>query len=155
MAATVWTLQQAIEKASAYCATQERCIEEVRTKLYSWKLSTEEVEQAIAELIVQGFINEERYAKAFVRGKFRIKHWGRRKIGYELKNKRVSPMCIKSGMQEIDEAEYLEILSQLIEKKSKEIKESNFLLKKKKLITFLIGKGFEYELINELLNDKP
>ncbi|MDL2315146.1 RecX family transcriptional regulator [Bacteroidales bacterium OttesenSCG-928-C19] len=151
MAATVYTLQQAIEKASAYCAVQERCANEMRTKLYSWGLSTDDVEQTITELIVQDFINEERFAKAFARGKFRIKHWGRRKIEYELKSKRISATCIQSGMQEIDETEYSEVLQQLIDKKSNEIKESNPFLKKKKLTAYLIGRGFEYELINDLL----
>ena len=153
MTAKVWTLRQAIEKAAAYCAIQERCVEELRTKLYTWGLSSEDVEQAITELIVQDFLNEERFAKAFVRGKFRIKHWGRRKIEHELKSKRISATCIKSGLQEIDEADYAEVLRQLIAKKSKEIKAPNPFQRRRKLTTYLIGRGFEYDLINDLLGD--
>ena len=143
----VWTLKQAIEKAASYCAAQERCSTDVRSKLFEWGLTPEDVEQAVAELIVQGFLNEERFAKAFARGKFHTRQWGRKKIAYELKRKNISQNCIRIALLEIDETEYLATIERLIEKKSKEIRTSEPFIRKKKLCGYLLSKGFEYELI--------
>ena len=136
-----------LEKARKYCAYEERCQQQVRDKLYDWELHQKEVEQIISQLISEGFINEERFAKSFARGKFRIKKWGRVKIKYELKKHRISDYCIKSGLQEIDEKEYINTLQESAEKKSKLIKEKHPLKKKYKLMTFLVGKGFENDLV--------
>ncbi len=138
-----------IEKARKYCAYEERCQQQVRDKLYDWELHQKEVEQIIAQLITEGFINEERFSKAFARGKFRIKKWGRVKIKHELKKHRITDYCIKSGLQEINEKEYVKTLSELAEKKSKLIKEKHPLKKKYKLMSFLVGKGFENNLVRE------
>ena len=99
----VYTQKQALIKAESYCAYQERCQQEVRDKLYSWGLHEVQVENVIADLIASNFINEERFAKAYAGGKFRIKKWGRVKISIELKRRKISTYCIKKGLAEIEE----------------------------------------------------
>ena len=91
-----------LEKARKYCAFQERCHQELREKLYSWLLPEKSVEQIISELISEGFLNEERFAKAFSRGKFRIKRWGKNKITNELKRRNISEYSIRKGLKEIE-----------------------------------------------------
>lgn len=142
-------MQEQLEKARKYCAYEERCQQQVRDKLYEWELHSKEVEQVVSQLITEGFINEERFARSFVRGKFRIKKWGRVKIKYELKKHRITDYCIRSGMQEISEKEYMNTLRELAEKKSKFIKEKHPLKKKYKLMSFLTQRGFESDLVRD------
>ena len=133
-----------------YCNYQERSHKEVRNKLYDLGCRTTEVNELIAELIEVGLLNEERYARAIARGKFRIKKWGRNKIINALKLQQVSAYCIKKALTEIDEDEYLEVLKKLSEKRWTELStEKNKLIKKKKFYSFLLQRGFEQALINE------
>lgn len=146
------TPEQALSKARNWCAKQERSHSEARTKLYRWGLKTRDVENILAELITSGFISEERFAKQYAGGKFRMKKWGRLKIVNHLKQKNVSEYCINKGMDEIGEKEYLQSLKNLLQKKAKSLKEKNPLIKKNKLARYLLGKGYEAELVWEKLN---
>ena len=142
--------EQALLKAKHYCGYQERNHLEVKEKLYSFGLWKKEVEEIISTLIEENYLNEERYAIAFAGGKFRMKHWGRTKIKYELQQKKISAYCIKKAMKEIDEKDYGKIFSKLAEKKWASLKnEKNIFAKKRKIQDYLLQKGFEYELINE------
>lgn len=141
-----FTPAQAILKAEAYCAYQERCQQEVRDKLYEWGLFPDAVESIIAKLISDNFLNEERFAKAYAGGKFRIKKWGRIKIKLELKKRKISDYCIKQAMKEINEDTYLETLKQLIEKKSKEIKGGKEQIRDLKIANYIVSRGFENDL---------
>lgn len=143
----------ALQKAQNFCAYRERCQQEVRTKLYEWGLYPKEVEQIITELISANFINEERFAKAYTSGKLRIKNWGRNKIKMMLKQLSVSDYSIKKALQEIDEDEYLEILKKIIDKKAKSINEKNEYKRKNKIAAYAIGKGFEGELVWEVMKN--
>src|SRR5258705_1416789 len=116
------TPQQAYQKIKQYCAYQERCHSEVRGKLYSYSLTGPEAGKAISKLVEENYLNEERFAVQFAGGKFRIKQWGRVKIKYELKQKRVSEYNIKIGIKEIEEEEYIKTLQKLTEKKWTSIK---------------------------------
>lgn len=145
------TVLQALEKARACCAYQERCAQDMRGKLFDWGMRGPDAEGIIAQLIVEGFLNEERYAKAFAGGKFRINKWGRRKIVQALKQKNISSVCIQRGLAVIDEGDYYDTIRQLIRKKSAEIKEPHYLKKKAKIINYMISKGFEGELVGRLL----
>ena len=89
------TEQDALKKIKHYCAYQERCHSEVKEKLYSFGLYKQQVENILSKLIEDNYLNEERFAIAFAGGKFRMKHWGRKKIEYELRQKQVSTFCIK------------------------------------------------------------
>lgn len=145
---------QALAKAEAWCAYQERCQQEVRDKLYDWGLYPDAVESIISELISRNFIDEERYAMAFAGGKFRIKKWGRIKIRVALKQKRISDYCIRKGLAVIDEDEYREALKKQLAEKSRAIKEAHPLKRKHKIISALLARGFEQDLIRELMKEE-
>ena len=131
------TASIATEKLKKYCAYQERSHKEVVDKLYKLGLYKNEVDQVLIALIQDDFLNEERFAQAFVSGKFRIKRWGRVKIKSHLKQKHISDYCIKKGMQEIDETEYFETLHYWLERKEREVEEKNEFKKKGKIAAFL------------------
>ena len=146
------TPQQAFLKARDWCAYQECCQQEVRNKLYGYGMKTNDVEELIARLVSENFVNEERFAKAFAGGKFRIKKWGRVKIKQELKARRISDYCIQKGLKEIDNAAYTKTLKTLLNKKATEIKESSAIKKKYKLVRYALSKGYEQDLVFDLLN---
>lgn len=146
------TKEQAHQKAKHYCAYQERCHSEVKEKLYGFGLRKVEVEELLSTLIEEDYLNEERYAVQFTGGRFRMKHWGRVKIKYELKQKQVSEYVIKKAMKVIDEKDYMATLYKLYEQKEKLLSsEKNQFTKKRKLQDYLLQKGFESALIRELL----
>lgn len=135
-----------------YCQYQDRCQKEVRNKLYENGASKNEVEELLIELIGIKLIDEERYARNFARGKFRIKNWGRRKIVYELKQDQISDYCIKKGLTEIDDEEYIQTLERLAERKMPDIKkEQNVFARRAKLQRYLTQKGYENELVADML----
>src|SRR5882672_2796840 len=120
-----FTPQQALPKAKHYCAYQERSHREVKDKLYGFGLNTKEVDQILSTLIEENYLNEERFAIQFAGGHFRTKKWGRVKITYALKQKQVSPYCIKKALKQIDEDEYLKTLQKLFEEKLRTLKKEN------------------------------
>jgi len=148
------TKEQALQKLKHYCSYQERCHSEVREKLYSlgvWKKYHDEI---IAILIEENYLNEERFATTFAGGKWRIKQWGRVKIKYELKQKQVSDYSIKKALKQIDEEEYLAVLSKLAKEKYAALKSEQYIVREKKTMNYLTSRGFEIELINKLFNSK-
>jgi len=134
-------------KAAGYCAYQERSQKEVRKKLYDLGLFGDEVEEVISDLIIGNYLNEERFTKAYIGGKFRMKKWGRKKILMGLRQYDISDYCIKKGLEEIDEEDYRLVLHQIIEKKSISIGEENVMAKRDKIAKYAIGRGFESELV--------
>lgn len=146
--------EQALQKARHFCAYQERCHTEVREKLYSFGLYKQQVEELLTQLIEDDYLNEERFAQHFAGGKFRMKQWGRVKIKYELKQRRVSEYCIKKAMKEIDEDDYQQCLEKLAQKKWDSIKGDgvNRFTKMSKTTDHLLQKGFEPELIRVIIN---
>ena len=106
------------DRAKRYCSYQERCVWEVKNKLFEWKVRPEVAREIIKALEEENYLDEERYARVFAGGKFRIKKWGRNKISAELRARRIPELIIQIGLDEIDDHEYIRILRQLIEKKS-------------------------------------
>lgn len=147
-----YTVDEATKVLEHFCAYQERCHKEVEQRLYDLKMIPEAKEIIILHLLQHNFLNEERFAKAYVRGKFSIKKWGRIKIVSELKFKNISSYNIKTGLKEINEDDYIKTLQTIAEKKLTLIKEPNSFKKKSKLINFLISKGFETQLIYKIVN---
>jgi regulatory protein len=147
----VYDKKAASAKAESYCAYQERSQQEVRDKLYDWGLHHDEVEEVITELILNNFLNEERFAMAYVSGKFNIKKWGKIKIKQGLKLKRVPEKMIIKALNTIDYDEYLGAILAAAQKKAPFITEKDPYKKKYKLVTYLMGKGFESNLISEVL----
>lgn len=147
------TPNQARLKLESYCAYQERAQQEVRNKLYEYGLYPNEVEQIISELIENNFLNEERFAKAYVSGKFKIKKWGKLKIVQGLKFKQVSSPLIKLALKEIDLNDYYETLLAILTKKSNSLVENDAFKRKNKLAQYALSRGFEGNLVWEILNN--
>jgi regulatory protein len=144
----------ALLKMQSWCAYQERCQQDARNKLYELGMWEEAVENVIVKLIEDNFLNEERFATSFARGKFIIKKWGRIKIKQELKQKRVGDYCLKKAMLQIDETEYLATLKRLMENKRKLIKEKSPIKLNYKLMNYALSKGYEKDLVFDVLNNK-
>lgn len=141
------TPQQAKEKIQRYCAYQERSHLEVRGKLYSYGLYRGDVDEILSGLITDGFLNEERFARAFTGGKFRMKKWGRIKITHALESKGLSTNCIRLGLKEIDEGAYIETLRQLLVDKRDTLEVDNPFVLRDKLSSYAIQKGYEPDLV--------
>lgn len=146
------TPQQALPRLMQYCAYQERCHSEVKEKLFSYAVYGDDADTIISQLIQQDYLNEERFAIHFAGGKFRMKQWGKVKIKYELKQKQVSDYCIKKALNSIDSDAYYSTLEKLTAQKLKLLKsEKNIFTKKRKLQDFLLQRGFENDLVREMV----
>jgi regulatory protein len=138
-------------KARNFCAYQERCISEVAGKLKAWKVGQKRVEKILEQLIHEDYLNEERFARSFAGGKFRINHWGKTKIIYELEKRQVPDLIIQIGLEEINDEEYEETLKELLQRKNREIHETDPLKRKQKLIAYGLQKGYHYGLVKQVL----
>jgi regulatory protein len=149
------TKEQALQKLRHYCAYQERCHAEVKEKLYSFGLRKQMVEESIAQLIEEDYLNEERFAIQFAGGKFRMKQWGRVKIKHALKQKQVSTYCINKAMKELDGEDYEKTLHKLAKQKWDTIKGEgvNGFVKMSKTTDYLLQKGFEAELVRMAVDE--
>jgi regulatory protein len=145
--------EEALGKIQRYCAYQERSHSEVRQKLFQYGLRESEVDDLLTQLITSGYLNEERYAKAFAGGKFRMKKWGRMKIVHALEAQSLSKNCINSGLKEIDPDDYLKTLRQILKKKNSELTEKNIYTLRDKLSKFAIQKGYEPDLVWKVLKE--
>lgn len=141
------TVTGAIKKMEHYCAYQERCHKDISEKLSTMKLIPEAKEKIILHLIEHNFLNEERFAKSFARGKFRIKKWGKQRITRELKFRQISEYCIKIALKEIPENDYLATFHEIAEKKYASLTEQDSYKKRKKLIDYLLYRGWENQLV--------
>ena len=147
------TVEEALVKLTHFCAYRDRSQKEVEDKLDTLHMIPEAKEKIIVELMQEGFLNEERFARSFVRGKFRIKKWGRIKITQELKKRGISSPIIKLGLTEIKESDYRSALYQVAEKKLKLIREPNEFKKKGKLADHLLRRGYESSLVFDCVNE--
>ncbi|MGQ2118644.1 regulatory protein RecX [Ornithobacterium rhinotracheale] len=148
-----YTIAEIKEKMARYCAYQDRCHWEVEQKLKEFFLIPEAKDEVILMLMQHNFLNEERFAHSFVRGKFNQKQWGRLKITQELKKRNIGTRLIDEALKQIDNQDYLNALTDLMEKKADRITYKNEYDKRTKLTRYLMRKGYEYELIKECLND--
>ena len=148
-----FTVDELKRKLENYCVYQDRCHKEVEQKMREYNLIPEAKELILLSLMKDNFLNEERFAKSFARGKFRIKSWGKQRIVRELKFRDISAYNIKTALKEIEENEYLETIYRITENRNNVISESNIYKRKKKLIDFLMRKGFENELIFKTVNE--
>ncbi len=148
-----YTVEEALSKLQNYCSYQERCHQEVRRKLVSMRMIPEAIDQIIVALLDHNFLNAERFAKAYVRGKFRIKKWGRRRLTLELKKKEIGIFNINQAISQINELDYLEVFNDLSESRLSFIKESNKLKKRKKLADYLLYRGWESHLVYQRVNE--
>ncbi len=143
----IFLVDEALTKMERFCAYQERCHQEVEQKLYQMQLIPEAVEHIMLHLLEHDFLNETRFAKAYARGKFRIKSWGKNRIVNELKRRNISAFNIQEALLEINDDEYLAVFNNLANKRFSQIKEKNIFKKRKKLADYLLYRGWESEMV--------
>ncbi|WP_372974889.1 regulatory protein RecX [Muriicola sp.] len=136
-----------------YCTYQDRCHQEVLRKLREMRMIPEAIDKIMGHLIAHGFLNEERFARSFVRGKFRIKKWGRVRITRELKNRDISPYIIRMAFEELDDREYSDTLRDLARKRLSQLEGIHPRLQKKKLYDYLLYRGWESSRIYDQLDE--
>lgn len=149
----IFSIKEAIQKIEHYCAYQDRCHEEVEQKLRSMKMDSEEISSIITHLIKDNFLNEERFACSFARGKHRIKHWGKIRIVNELKYRGINQTLINIALKEISPDEYISTFDSLAEKHWESIRETNIQKKRKKFCDYLLRRGFESNLVYEKVKE--
>ena len=150
---TAFTLKEIYAKMEYYCAYQERCYKEVEEKLYSFSSNQSEKDEILTYLIENNFINEERFAQSFIRGKHNYKLWGKNRIVNELKFRNISSRNIQTALKEIPETTYLHNFHALAEKNWETIKEPKGQKRNKKFVDFLLRKGYETNLIYDKLRE--
>ena len=148
-----YTVEEAKRAIERYCVYQERCHKEVEQKLKEYRMIPEAIAVIIVHLLEHNFLNEERFAQSFARGKFRIKKWGKVRITRELKFRDISAYNLKSALKEIDENDYLETFNALAEKRFEAISETNKYKKKKKIADYLLYRGWESPLVYAKVNE--
>ncbi|WP_323787254.1 regulatory protein RecX [Psychroserpens sp.] len=148
-----YTVDEAQKRLEHYCAYQERCHKEVSQKLFEMHMIPEARDKIIVHLLQHNFLNEERFAKAFVRGKFRIKKWGRQRLQLELKRKDINKTIISIALKEIDEEAYIDTFNDLALKRVHMIRESNPQKKRKKLADYLFYRGWESHLVYDKIRE--
>ena len=148
-----YTLAQAQKKLEYYCAYQERCHKEVIAKLRTLGMIPSVIDKIISELIKANYLNETRFTQSFVRGKFRIKKWGKNRILQELKVREISSFNIKLGMKEISDDNYQKTFYELFEKRRREVKQLTKTEQKKKIFSYMSYRGWENSKVYEALRD--
>lgn len=148
-----YTVQEAIKKLERYCVYQERCYKEVIARLKAMNMIPLAIDTIVLHLADNDYLNEERYAKSFARGKFRIKKWGKQRIIRELQAKGISVYNMNTALNEITEEDYRNTFNELLEKRLAQIRETHPLKKKKKLIDYLLYRGWEPEMVYEKVQE--
>ena len=147
-----YTIKEATQRMQSYCVVQDRCPSEVVKKMEEWGVSDKIIKNILVNLILDNFVDEQRFSESFCRGKFKIKRWGKIKIKNELKIRQISQNCIDKGLLQIDDKEYMKILENLYINKRDSLKDTNQFIRKGKISKYLQQKGFESNLIWELIN---
>jgi regulatory protein len=148
-----YTVDEAQKRLESYCAYQERCHKEVTQKLYDMRMIPEARDQIVVHLLQHNFLNEERFAQAFARGKFRIKKWGKQRIQLELRRKDINKTLIAIALKEISDEDYYSTFHALAEKKVETIREPNKQKKRKKLADYLFYRGWESHLVYDKIRE--
>ena len=147
------TKEQALQKLRFYCRYQQRCQSEIKQKLFELGIDKKDHDALMAELIKEDCLNDERFAVAFVSGRFRLKQWGRKKIQQGLKGKRVSDEIAQKALEQINKKEYMAILNKLAKERYASLKHEQYLVRKKKTMDYLMQKGYEVDLIKDTINN--
>lgn len=142
-----YSIEEATKKIEGYCAYQDRCHKEVIQKLRDMNMIPMAIDKILTQLIQENYLNEERFAKSFARGKFKIKKWGKKRIVNELKLRDITKYNITIALKEIHEEEYITTLDELAKKRLRQISETNIQKKKKKLADYLLYRGWESHLV--------
>ena len=147
------TLKEIEGKLQYYCSYQDRCHKEVTEKLKKFNVKQHESNQIISNLINDNYLNESRFSESFVRGKFKIKNWGKIRIISELKRRNISPYNITLGLKEVEDQDYLNKFEKIFKKKLSSLNNLSSDVKKKKIISYLQYRGWESNLIYSKINE--
>ncbi|WP_350286470.1 regulatory protein RecX [uncultured Croceitalea sp.] len=148
-----YSVTEATQKLESYCAYQERCHKDVVQKLRGMRMIPDAIDQIITHLISENYLNEERFAQSFARGKFSIKKWGKNRIVNELKQRNISRFNIQSALKEIDDEQYLDTLNTLALKRLSQLTETNIQKRRRKLADYLLYRGWESHLVYAKLQE--
>ena len=148
-----YSVDEATKKLEGYCAYQDRCHKEVISKLKEIHMIPQAIELIVGHLIQDNFLNEERFARSFARGKFKIKKWGKNRIVNELKHREISKYNITLALEEIESKEYLKTFNTLAQKRLAEIREKDLQKRRKKLADYLLYRGWESGMVYEKVYD--
>ena len=143
----IYDLKIVKERIRHYCAVMDRCQFQVINKLKSYGVSNALIDEILIELIQNKYVDEERFARSFSSGKFKIKRWGRKKIAFELSKLKVPKSCIELAMTEIDDADYMDTITHLTHKKYNLLNDKNTFIRKKKVVDYMLRKGFESDIV--------
>lgn len=147
------TPDQVLDKMAKYCAYQERCVKDVRDKLKTFEIPEEEKAKILDYLLDNRFVNDERFVKSFVRGKINQNGWGMNKIRFHLMQKSIDKELIDEALEQTGEEVYRQRLIDILKAKSKTIKAETDFEKKRKLAAYAMQKGFEGNLVWEVLKE--
>jgi regulatory protein len=147
------TENEAISRLQKICSQQEKCLFDISRKLAEWKIPVSQANIILEKLLEDKFIDELRYSKSFVRDKFRFNGWGKIRLRYVLRQKRIDENIIHDALTEIDETTYYSMITGLLEKKRKTLKDKDMDIVKSKLIKYAQSKGFEYDVIRQALHN--
>ena len=147
------TKELVLQKLRFYCRYQQRCESEIKDKLFELGINKKDHDALVNELVKENCVSDDRFAQAFVRGRFKLKQWGRRKIQKGLKEKRVSDEIALKALDQINKKEYLAVLNKLAKERHASLKNEQYLVRKKKTMDYLMQKGYEVDLIKEVVKN--
>ena len=145
------TENEALLRLQKVCSQQEKCLFDINRKLMEWRIPVNQAKHILEKLLDDKFVDELRYSRSFVRDKFRLNEWGRIKLEYTLRQKKINEKTIQDALEEIDEKTYHDLVIEILRKKSKTLKDNDINIIKAKLIRFAQSKGFEYNVIRQAL----
>jgi regulatory protein len=145
------TFEIALHKAAALCSTGEKCEYDIREKLQSWGVSSEDEDKIIERLVEEKFLDENRFAQSFAKDKFRFNKWGKIKIAYALRQKQISSLVIQEALENIEDEEYMNLLIDILKAKQKSTKFKDENDRQQKLFRFAQSRGFEGDLIFKVI----
>ena len=147
------TKEQVLQKLRFYCRYQQRCESEIKEKLFELGINRKDHDELVNGLVKENCVSDERFAKAFVSGRFKLKQWGRRRILKGLKEKRVSDEITQKALEQINIKEYMAVLNKLAKERFASLKNEQYLVRKKKTLDYLMQKGYEVDLIKEVVKN--
>lgn len=143
----------AMKRAASFCAESERNVAEVERKLRKWGVDDDDIDSIIDRLKSDDFLNEERYCKAYINDRFRLNHWGKVKIRYELGKRDVDRQYIDAALADIDDDEYIEVLKEVVEAKRRTLKETDTYSASAKILRYALTRGFESDIVSKVIKD--
>lgn len=147
------TYEQALSRAAALCSRSEHCESQVREKLRQWDVGEDDSDRIIEYLYNEKYIDNERFARAFVSDKFRYNQWGRMKIRQALRFLRLPDDAIGQALQEIDDEEYADALRKIIDAKARSLRDDDPRQRQAKLVRHALSRGFEMDLVLRLMEE--